>query len=349
MLRPFGMGNPQPTLLVPAARFEQRHGDGRGEGALPLHPRHRRRRHAHAAWRSARRRKRARARQGASPRHRAPAGEEPLERRGRAPRDPARALPDRAGRDRGARRGAAVLGRPAPALSDRRPVRRHRRKRGREDRRREGFAGVAGDLFSSGERVLVAVADVRAAGRSGGLVAGAGAAAPCRSSLGARSPRDPGAGRWLSSTWSRSTRRPAASSDPLLNVTPRAHLAWGPAEAEFALAAYRADPRPETAAHRRYRRRCASFPRSHPVDFEAALRGRGATPRSRRLRRLLTSSPSSGLVEVDLEAPSCRILEAVQSDLELSPAYRAAKEELEATERALAAELPQALPAAATG
>ena len=29
-----------------------------------------------------------------------------------------------------------------------------------EDRRREGFAGVAGDLFSSGERVLVAVADV---------------------------------------------------------------------------------------------------------------------------------------------------------------------------------------------
>ena len=46
---------------------------------------------------------------------------------------------------------------------------------------------------------------------------------------------------------------------------------------------------------------------------------------------------------------SCRIMDAVQSDLELSPAYRAAKEELEATERALAAELPHALPAAATG
>ncbi|MCP5996032.1 hypothetical protein NL385_28240, partial [Klebsiella pneumoniae] len=29
-----------------------------------------------------------------------------------------------------------------------------------EDRRCEGFAGVAGDLFSSGESVLVAVADV---------------------------------------------------------------------------------------------------------------------------------------------------------------------------------------------
>jgi len=42
-------------------------------------------------------------------------------------------------------------------------------------------------------------------------------------------------------------------------------------------------------------------------------------------------------------------VDAVQSDLELSPAYRAATEELEATERALAAELPQALPAAATG
>jgi hypothetical protein len=42
-------------------------------------------------------------------------------------------------------------------------------------------------------------------------------------------------------------------------------------------------------------------------------------------------------------------VDAVQSDLDLSPAYRAAREELDAAERALAPELPQALPATATG
>jgi len=56
-----------------------------------------------------------------------------------------------------------------------------------------------------------------------------------------------------------------------------------------------------------------------------------------------------GLIELDLDTPSCRILEAVRSDLELSPTYRASREQLDATERALGPELPQALPAAATG
>ena len=57
-----------------------------------------------------------------------------------------------------------------------------------------------------------------------------------------------------------------------------------------------------------------------------------------------------GLIELDLAARSCRIAgRASESDLELSPTYRAASEELEATEHALAAELPRALPAAATG
>ena len=43
---------------------------------------------------------------------------------------------------------------------------------------------------------------------------------------------------------------PGGASDPLLNVTPSAHLAWGPAEAEFAIAAYRAtlDLRPQLTA-----------------------------------------------------------------------------------------------------
>ena len=41
------------------------------------------------------------------------------------------------------------------------------------------------------------------------------------------------------------------------------------------------------------------------------------------------------------------MLEAATSDLELSPTYRASREQLEAAERALAAELPRELPAAA--
>jgi hypothetical protein len=56
-----------------------------------------------------------------------------------------------------------------------------------------------------------------------------------------------------------------------------------------------------------------------------------------------------GLIELDLDGPACRIIDGIRSDLELSPGFRAAREQLEATERALAAELPGALPAAATG
>ena len=143
---------------------------------------------------------------------------------------------------------------------------------------------------------------------------------------------------------------PGGASDPLLNVTPSAHLAWGPAEAEFAIAAYRAtlDLRPQLTALYRALRELPAEPT--PAALEAALRGPGRYQRPPALcARLLTVLTELGLIELDLEAPSCRIVDAVQSDLELSPAYRAAKEELEATERALAAELPRALPAAATG
>ena len=56
-----------------------------------------------------------------------------------------------------------------------------------------------------------------------------------------------------------------------------------------------------------------------------------------------------GLIELDLDGPACRIIDGIRSDLELSPAFRAAREQLDATERALAAELPRSLPAAATG
>jgi len=82
--------------------------------------------------------------------------------------------------------------------------------------------------------------------------------------------------------------------------------------------------------------------------LEATLRGTGRYPREAsacaRLLRVLTEL---GLIELKLDAPSWRIVEGVQSDLELSPTYRAARTELEATEQALAPELPQAASAAA--
>jgi hypothetical protein len=147
---------------------------------------------------------------------------------------------------------------------------------------------------------------------------------------------------------------PGGIADPLLNVVPRAHLAWGPAEAEFALAAYRAafDLRPQlTEVYRALRELPADTePAAAQAVFEAALRGTGRYPRpASTCGRLLAVLTELGLIELDLEAPSCRIVEAVQSDLELSSTFRAVQAELQATEQALAAELPQAVPAAATG
>jgi hypothetical protein len=218
-----------------------------------------------------------------------------------------------------------------------------------EDRRREGFAGVAGDLFSSGESVLVAVADVprRRAGLEAVVAALANAPMPVISwsTLAAKPQLADGFQHLVALD-----PPPGGSSDPLLNLTPRAHLAWGPAEAEFAIAAYRAtlDLRPQLTALYRALRELP--PDADRAALEAALCGPGRYARPPALcARLLTVLTELGLIELDLEAPSCGIADAVQSDLELSPTYRAAVEELEATERALAAELPHALPAAATG
>jgi hypothetical protein len=143
---------------------------------------------------------------------------------------------------------------------------------------------------------------------------------------------------------------PGGVADPLLAVTGRAHLAWGPAEAEFAIAAYRAalDLRPQLAEVYRALRELPTD--ASAADLETALAGACRYPRGARVcARLLRVLTELGLVELDLAAPRCRILDAVRSDLELSPTYRAASDELAAAERALAPELPAQLPAAATG
>jgi single-stranded-DNA-specific exonuclease len=350
LLRPFGMGNPQPTLLVPAARFERVTGMGEEKehsrftlvtagGA----------RSRGVAFRS-------------PPRDLAPAQERAHDIALRLeknrwkgivePRVILRALcPTESGE-------IDVLGEEpfweavranmAGGIGEERPT-------GIaavgivEDRRREGFAGVAGDLFSSGEAVLVAVADVprRRAGLEAVVAALSDGPMPVVS-------------------WARLAARPELAkvfdhivaldpppggvADSLLHVLPRAHLAWGPAEAEFAITAYRAslDLRPHlTEVYRALR---ALEPAAQARELEAALCGTARYPRDPAFcARLLTVLTELGLVQFDAEAPSCRILEGVKSDLELSPTYRAAQEELTKVEHALAPEFPRAVPAAATG
>ena len=142
------------------------------------------------------------------------------------------------------------------------------------DRSCEGFAGVAGDLFTSGEPVLVVVADV-ARRRSGleQIVAGLAAQAMPVASWHAleAAPALARAFRHLVAL----DPPPGGRTDPLLRQGPRAHIAWGPAEAEFALLVYRAalDLRPALAdAYRALRDRTR---RRSPDALEQALRGEG--------------------------------------------------------------------------
>jgi hypothetical protein len=218
-----------------------------------------------------------------------------------------------------------------------------------EDRRGEGFAGIAGDLFSSGESVLVAVADVprRRAGLEAVVAGLSGGPMPVTSwgALAAHPALAEGFQHLVALD-----PPPGGSADPLLHSTPRAHLAWGPAEAEFAISAARAELDLRTQLTDVYRALRELPPNASPADLEAALRGGGRYPRTARacarLARVLTEL---GLIELDAVARRCRVLDAPRSDLELSGSYRAASDELAATERALARELPRVLETAATG
>jgi hypothetical protein len=136
---------------------------------------------------------------------------------------------------------------------------------------------------------------------------------------------------------------PGGITDPLLRTVPRAHLAWGPAEADFAITVWRAelDLRPQlTDAYLALR----ELPHDAPApDIEAALRGLGRYPRNARAcARLVRVLTELSLIELDTQTLACRVLEGVRSDLELSATYRACRDQLAAIERALAGERPQA-------
>lgn len=339
-LGPFGAGNPEPALLVPAARIE--HVTAMGEE----------RKHARFSLAGGGYRARGVAFR-TSQRSLADAGAEPqdvavgLERnrwKGTVePRVVLRSLSaTRAGRlvDVGERDFWEELGdqadadpeawwpaaQPAPEAS--RAVR---------DRREEGgFSGVAGDLLSSGESVLVVVADVpRRRCSLEQLVAGMapdGLAAVSWEALGSR-PQLACAFKHLLAL----DPPPCAEGGDLLarvSGAGLAHLTWGPAESEFALAHWSAqlDVRPAMAELWRALR-------EGPLEaeaLEAALRGSGAFPRSgAQCGRLVRVLAELGLAELDLAARSWRALEAEHTELDRSATARAYASRLAALRRHL--------------
>jgi single-stranded-DNA-specific exonuclease len=208
------------------------------------------------------------------------------------------------------------------------------------DRRGEGFAGVAGDLLSSGEPVLVVCADVSR--RRDGLESlVAGIAARVRTADG--SPR---AGLAIAS-WDELAAAPeiAAPFHHLVALDPPAwpggetllanapgpeqgafaHLVWGAAEVEFALSIARRslDMRAELVAVYRDLREAGPI---EGARLAALLQGDGAHPRSpAHAARLVRVLAEVGLVAVE-PGPSCRLLDARRTELERSPTYMGALE-----------------------
>ena len=351
-LRPFGMGNPQPTLLVPAARFERVTGMGEDKE------------HSRFTLVAAGGAKSRGVAFGSPPRALAPAADRAhdialrLERNrwnGMVePRVILRALcPTEAGE-------LVVLGEDTPfwdelgaLLGAPDPAPDGDARRLRPASSRTAAARASPELPVTSSRAASPCwwrwPTCRAAAPASRPWWRASPTGRWRSPPGGRSKRIPRSPR-ASTTWSRSTRRRPATGDAGLRSVPRAHLAWGPAEAEFALTAWRAelDLRPQLAEIYRALRELP--PEASGPDLETALRGAGRYPRNARacarLARVLTEL---SLIELDPAARTCRVLDAVRSDLERSPTYRASRDELAAIERALALELPRTLETAATG
>ena len=141
---------------------------------------------------------------------------------------------------------------------------------------------------------------------------------------------------------------PGGIGDPLLRQGARAHMAWGPAEAEFALQVWRAELDLRPALTSAYRMLRELPPEAEPDALQAALQGRGRYPRSPlSCARLIEVLTELALVEFTLDPPACRVLDTERADLESATAYRACVERLATIGRALAAELPSAMPARA--
>jgi single-stranded-DNA-specific exonuclease len=347
-LRPFGMGNPQPTLLVPAVRFQ--HVAGMGEE----------RRHSRFTLVTAGGARSRGVAFGSSPQALAPAQAANhdialrLERNrwnGMVePRVLLRALcPSVPGElrvlgeegtfwerlTRALGRDSAEVGPPRPGGAE--PL----------DRRCEGFAGVAGDLFTSGEPVLVVVADVprRRAGLEQ-IVAGL-ARGPMSVASWAAIQANPD----LASSYDHLVALdppPGGVGDPLLRIGPRPHIAWGATEAEFALLVYRAELDLRPALADSYRALRELSPGAASDEVEQALRGSGSYPRPTEVcAHVVAILGELGLIEFTAQPPAVRLLEVAHKDLTDSPTYAACRHRLAAVERALLAEGDRQIPARA--
>ncbi|MEA2481126.1 MAG: single-stranded-DNA-specific exonuclease [Thermoleophilaceae bacterium] len=373
-LAPFGFGNPQPTLLVPAARIADVRGMGQDQqhssfGVVSGGSRARA-----VAFRTSPKALTSRVdapqdvavrielnewngRQEARLVLRAVCATAPgtvrevdsgegfwvaFERELRAPLEPALVA---AGRG-----GAATLGGAAEALpSFGAPARRV------VDRRGQGFAGVAGDLIASGESLLVVCADV--ARRRDGLertIAGLGGDDPLPETSWDALAAEPSIASDFVHLVALDPPLAAAGED-LLAAAPGdgfAHLAWGAAESEFALAVARAglDLRPALVVlYRALRDRPAAG-----ADLEEVLRGDDGRRTPQVAARLVRVLSELGLVAYERDGagrPACRVLDAPRTALERSAAYRAYMARLAEAERRLAPdrrEAPPAVAAAAT-
>jgi single-stranded-DNA-specific exonuclease len=237
--------------------------------------------------------------------------------------------------------------RPATALAPARTLR---------DRRGEGFAGIAGDLLSSGEPVAIVCADVERRRRGieevvagiAGAVGGECAECPALVSWDTLA-ADPSLAREFAHLIALDPPATPAARD-LLAAAPSppggfAHLAWGAAEAEFALGIARRDLelRPTVAAVYRELRDagpCAGR------QLETVLRGDAAHPRPPALAaRAVRVLVELGLIAFEPAAAggySARVLEAGRTELERSPTYRACAERLAEATAYIGAEAAQA-------
>ena len=226
--------------------------------------------------------------------------------------------------------------------------------RGLRDRRGEGIAALAGELLSSGEPVLLVCSDVdRRRPTLERLLAGlarpafdppqAEAAGPVGSALAVAS--------WpaLSGEPALAARFPhVVALDPPgspgdLHVV-RAespgfiHLAWGPAEVEFALQVIRASLDLPNALADAYRRLRAAGPAAGD-DLRAALSGAGPYPRPGAVcGRILRVLGELGLSRYDGAGRSCSALGGPRTSLERSAAHRAYMRRLGECEHYLAGE-----------
>ena len=344
-LAPFGMGNPDVSLLVPAARLADARAMGEGK-------------HVRFTVESGG----TRARAVAFGSGRLPDGHEgpldatfTLERNEWAgavePRlvlrhacppqpGPVRVLgePD----DFAAAVLAALSGAPAPAASPaERPAATAGAPAGRavRDRLGGGIAGTVAALVASGEPVLVACAD-SAAPRRGTSTAGSGASRCARGPRWSASRRSPS----RSCTSSRSTRRSGVRPQELPGAG-MVHLAWGEPETRFALAVAERDLdlRPALAGLYRALRDGGG---ADAGSLETALRGPGPAPRPAALAgRLLRVLVELGLVDVDAAAFTARLSPAGPTQLERSATFREATARLAEARRQLAVRTAPAVPA----